>query len=118
MAFDLERLVRPNIRTLRAYSSARSEFAESAEVFLDANENAFGSPVGSGLNRYPDPLQRELKERFGKLRDVDDSQIFVGNGSDEAIDLVFKLERGAWSCDDAETTPAGACKAEHDRCKK
>ena len=91
MSFDLDSLVRENIRRLKPYSSARSEFAGSAEVFLDANENAFGSPAGDGYNRYPDPLQKELKKRVAELESVDPSQIFVGNGSDEAIDLVFRV---------------------------
>lgn len=91
MMFDLERLVRPNIRNLKPYSSARSEFEGSAEVFLDANENAFGSPAGLGLNRYPDPLQQKLKERIAAMKGVLPSQIFVGNGSDEAIDLLFRI---------------------------
>ena len=91
MTFDLERLVRKNIRNLKPYSSARSEFAGAAEVFLDANENAFGSPAGNGYNRYPDPLQTELKQRVAEIKGVDTSQIFVGNGSDEAIDLLFRI---------------------------
>lgn len=91
MTFDLQALVRPNIRNLKPYSSARSEFEGSAEVFLDANENAFGSPAGLDLNRYPDPLQRELKDRIAAMKGVSPSQIFVGNGSDEAIDLVFRI---------------------------
>ncbi|MBK6724098.1 MAG: histidinol-phosphate transaminase [Acidobacteria bacterium] len=91
MTFDLQNLVRPNIRNLKPYSSARSEFEGSAEVFLDANENAFGSPAGAGLNRYPDPLQRELKDRVASIKGVSPSQIFVGNGSDEAIDLLFRI---------------------------
>ncbi len=91
MTFDLQNLVRNNIRNLKPYSSARSEFEGSAEVFLDANENAFGSPAGAGLNRYPDPLQRELKDRIAAMKGVSPSQIFVGNGSDEAIDLLFRI---------------------------
>jgi len=100
MSFDLDILVRENIRRLKPYSSARSEFAGSAEVFLDANENAFGSPAGDGYNRYPDPLQKELKERVAELKSVHPSQIFVGNGSDEAIDLLFRIfcEPGQDSC--------------------
>jgi histidinol-phosphate aminotransferase len=88
---DLSSLVRENIRRLKPYSSARSEFAGSAEVFLDANENAFGSPAGNAYNRYPDPLQMELKARVAEMNGVDLSQIFVGNGSDEAIDLLFRI---------------------------
>ncbi len=100
MSFDLDSLVRENIRRLKPYSSARSEFTGSAEVFLDANENAFGSPAGDGYNRYPDPLQKELKLRVAEIRTVDPSQIFVGNGSDEAIDLLFRIfcEPGIDSC--------------------
>ncbi len=91
MTFDLQSLVRKNIRNLKPYSSARSEFEGSAEVFLDANENAFGSPAGAGLNRYPDPLQRVLKDRIARTKGVSPSHIFVGNGSDEAIDLLFRI---------------------------
>ena len=91
MAFDLEKLVRPNILRLKPYSSARSEFVGTADVFLDANENAFGSPAGDGYNRYPDPLQNELKRRIGDIKQIPPSRIFVGNGSDEAIDLLFRI---------------------------
>ena len=91
MTFDLQSLVRKNIRSLKPYSSARSEFEGAAEVFLDANENSFGSPAGFGLNRYPDPLQLELKDRIAAMKGVSPSQIFVGNGSDEAIDLLFRI---------------------------
>ena len=91
MTFDLQSLVRGNIRRLKPYSSARSEFAGAAEVFLDANENAFGSPAGFGYNRYPDPLQTVIKERLASIKSVDPSRIFVGNGSDEAIDLLFRI---------------------------
>ena len=89
--FDLQRLVRKTIRNLEPYSSARSEFAGIAEVYLDANENAFGSPAGDDLNRYPDPMQMSLKERVADGTGLSPSQIFVGNGSDEAIDLLFRV---------------------------
>ncbi|MBK9163192.1 MAG: histidinol-phosphate transaminase [Acidobacteria bacterium] len=89
--FDLNQIVRPNIARLKPYSSARSEFEGEAEIFLDANENAFGSPAGQGYNRYPDPLQRELKERVAEMRTVRLENIFIGNGSDEAIDLLFRV---------------------------
>ncbi|MEP6704568.1 MAG: histidinol-phosphate transaminase [Acidobacteriota bacterium] len=89
--FDLKSLVRANIRSLKPYSSARCEFDGTADVFLDANENAFGSPAGDGYNRYPDPLQTDLKARAAVLLRVPPSQIFVGNGSDEAIDLMFRI---------------------------
>ncbi len=91
MSFDLDKLIRPNIARLRPYSSARSEFEGEAEVFLDANENAFGSPAGSGYNRYPDPMQNELKSRIAEMQIVATENIFVGNGSDEAIDLLFRI---------------------------
>jgi histidinol-phosphate aminotransferase len=100
MTFDLQRIVRPNILRLKPYSSARSEFAGEAEVFLDANENAFASPAGPGMNRYPDPLQTKLKARVSELNGVPASSIFVGNGSDEAIDLLFRIfcEPGRDAC--------------------
>jgi histidinol-phosphate aminotransferase len=83
---ELQKLLRNNIRNLKAYSSARSEFEGNASVFLDANENPFNSPY----NRYPDPLQRELKELIAKQKGVQVNQIFTGNGSDEAIDLLIR----------------------------
>lgn len=91
MSFELQTLVRENIRNLKPYSSARSEFTGSAEVFLDANENAFGSPAGGGFNRYPDPLQKRLKQKIAEIKNVPTDRIFVGNGSDEAIDLLFRI---------------------------
>ncbi len=91
MTFDLNRIARRNIRDLKPYSSARSEFSGSAQIFLDANENAHGSPAGEGLNRYPDPLQRKLKRAIGELKGVAPSRIFLGNGSDEAIDLLLRI---------------------------
>ena len=91
MTFYLQKLVRGNIKRLKPYSSARSEFVGGAEVFLDANENAFGSPAGRGDNRYPDPLQIELKQRIAEMNEVLPSEIFAGNGSDEAIDLLYRI---------------------------
>ena len=80
-------LVRPNIWSLAPYSSARNEYSgHVAHVFLDANENPFNGPY----NRYPDPLQEELKERISKIKNVAPEKIFLGNGSDEAIDLVYR----------------------------
>ncbi|KAB2807733.1 histidinol-phosphate transaminase [Phaeocystidibacter luteus] len=84
--FDLNALVRENIRSLVPYSSARSEFSGEAKVYLDANENPNGE-----LNRYPDPIQHELRNRLAQLNDVDTPQVFVGNGSDEVIDLLFRI---------------------------
>ncbi|MBT1704536.1 histidinol-phosphate transaminase [Chryseosolibacter indicus] len=83
---DIRTLVRKNILTMKPYSSARDEFKGEAEVFLDANENPYPTPY----NRYPDPLQKEVKEKLAALKGVDASQIFLGNGSDEAIDLLIR----------------------------
>ena len=109
MNFDLQKIIRPNILTLKAYSSARDEYKKSdievtkidenfvtpAPIFLDANENALGSPlsemVQTDYNRYPDPHQRDIKTQLSKLKNINESQIFVGNGSDEAIDLLFRI---------------------------
>lgn len=79
-------LARENIQKLTAYTSARDEFSGEAKVFLDANENPFGE-----LNRYPDPYQNELKQLLAEISNVKPSQLFVGNGSDEIIDLVFRI---------------------------
>ena len=79
-------LARENIQKLTAYTSARDEFSGDAKVFLDANENPFGE-----LNRYPDPYQNELKHLLAEISNVKPSQLFVGNGSDEIIDLVFRI---------------------------
>lgn len=85
---DLQTLVRPNIWALAPYSSARNEYSgHEAHVFLDANENPYNSP----LNRYPDPLQGELKAELAKVKNVPAVNIFLGNGSDEAIDLVYRV---------------------------
>lgn len=89
--FELERLVRDNIRDLKPYSSARHEFAGAAEIFLDANENAFGSPIDIRLNRYPDPLQAKVKKKIADVKGISTGKIFIGNGSDEAIDLLFRI---------------------------
>ena len=84
----LEELVRPNIWSLSPYTSARDEYqGKDAKVFLDANENPFNNPV----NRYPDPLQRELKTRISQIKGVPADTIFFGNGSDEAIDLMYRI---------------------------
>ena len=89
--FRLEEIVRKNILDLKPYSSARDEFAKmeavrSESVFLDANENPFGE-----LNRYPDPYQRTLKEKLSELKGISQERIFIGNGSDEIIDLSFRI---------------------------
>ena len=83
----LEQLTRPNIWNLAPYSSARNEYAgREARVFLDANENPYNQP----FNRYPDPLQLELKKRLSTVKGVPEDCIFLGNGSDEAIDLPYR----------------------------
>ena len=86
--FNLQQLVRPNIWKLAPYSSARDEYSgKEAHVFLDANENPYNGPY----NRYPDPLQRELKSVLKKVKGVSEENIFLGNGSDEAIDLAYRV---------------------------
>ena len=87
MPMSIQRLVRPNIQRLQPYSSARSEFKGQADIFLDANEN----PFDTGLNRYPDPLQRELKTAISSLKQLPAENIFLGNGSDEVIDLLIRI---------------------------
>ena len=84
--FQLEKIIRPNILALKPYSSARDEFKGKSGIFLDANENPFGN-----LNRYPDPYQKTLKEKLAVLKNISAENIFVGNGSDEVIDLVFRI---------------------------
>ena len=83
-------LLRQNIKNLTPYSSARDEFQGEASVFLDANENAFGSPLAKSYNRYPDPMQYAVKMRLSEIKGVPARNIFVGNGSDEAIDILFR----------------------------
>ncbi|MDZ4708711.1 MAG: histidinol-phosphate transaminase [Saprospiraceae bacterium] len=84
---NLESLIRPNIIRLKPYASARHEFTGTGDVFLDANEN----PYESGVNRYPDPLQQALKQRISTLKKIPTECIFLGNGSDEAIDLILRI---------------------------
>ena len=84
---NLDKLVRPNIRRLTPYSSARNEFTGSATVFLDANENPYNAPY----NRYPDTLQRAVKDKLATLKGVRPENIFLGVGSDEGIDLVYRI---------------------------
>jgi len=90
MSFNLTALLRDNIKKLVPYSSARDEFKGEASVFLDANENAFGSPLPHDYNRYPDPLQHRLKEKLSKIKGVPAENMFLGNGSDEAIDILYR----------------------------
>ena len=83
---SLNELLRPNIRDLKPYSSARDEYSGEAAVFMDANENPFNDPY----NRYPDPHQRKLKKKIGDIKNIAPENIFLGNGSDEAIDLTIR----------------------------
>ncbi|MBA2562860.1 MAG: aminotransferase class I/II-fold pyridoxal phosphate-dependent enzyme, partial [Chitinophagaceae bacterium] len=120
MGFDLQKLVRENIKRLTPYSSARHEFTGEASIFLDANENSYGSPVflpspqklnnplsisedkdalrqdvaerpEVRFNRYPDPLQWQLKFEVSRIKGVPAENIFIGNGSDEVIDLAYRI---------------------------
>ena len=84
---DLSKVIRPNILALAPYSCARDEFKGEASVYVDANE----SPYNNGVNRYPEPLQPEVKALLAPLKGVRPSQIFLGNGSDEAIDLIYRI---------------------------
>jgi len=82
---DINKLVRNNIRSLTPYSCARDEFEGKKGIFMDANENPFGN-----LNRYPDPYQKELKAAISRIKGIEEEKIFLGNGSDEIIDLCFR----------------------------
>jgi histidinol-phosphate aminotransferase len=90
MSFDLNSLLRPHIAKLQPYTSARDEYTGKEGVFLDANENPFGSITDQDFNRYPDPYQAALKAEISKIKEVRPTQIFLGNGSDEAIDLLYR----------------------------
>jgi histidinol-phosphate aminotransferase len=90
MEFNLDKLTRENIRRLVPYSSARDEFSGDAKVFLDANENSLGSPLTKWYNRYPDPHQRAIKEKLSAIKGIGMQHIFLGNGSDECIDLLYR----------------------------
>jgi histidinol-phosphate aminotransferase len=88
--FSLDNLLRDNIKKLVPYSSARDEFKGEARIFLDANENSYGSPLAKWYNRYPDPLQWKLKDKISGIKTVPPANIFLGNGSDECIDILFR----------------------------
>ncbi|MBE0650360.1 MAG: histidinol-phosphate transaminase [Bacteroidales bacterium] len=83
---DLEKLLRNNLKNRQPYASARDEFKLPAEIFLDANEN----PFETGMNRYPDPHQNKLKEKIAEVRGTQKENVFIGNGSDEVLDLLFR----------------------------
>ncbi len=97
---NIENLLRENIKNLMPYSSARDEYSGDIGIFLDANENSFGSIPEGNLNRYPDPHQSRVKEKLAKIKNTNSKNIFIGNGSDEAIDLLFRAfcEPGKDSC--------------------
>jgi histidinol-phosphate aminotransferase len=86
--FDLNLLIRENVKKLTPYSSARDDFKGEAKIFLDANENSLGSPLTKWYNRYPDPHQLKVKEKLGEIKKVPIDNIFLGNGSDECIDIL------------------------------
>src|SRR5205085_7159696 len=88
--FSLDAILRSNVKKLIPYSSARSEFEGDAQIFLDANENSLGSVLNKNFHRYPDPLQKALKAKIGSIKNVHAENIFIGNGSDEAIDLLIR----------------------------
>jgi histidinol-phosphate aminotransferase len=88
--FDLNILLRENIKKLVPYSSARDEFKGEAQIFLDANENSFGSPLTKWYNRYPDPLQKKVKQKLSDIKGIPAENIFLGNGSDECIDILLR----------------------------
>jgi histidinol-phosphate aminotransferase len=87
---EVQNLVRENIKRLKPYTSARSLFSGDDAILLDANENGL-ELFGEKLNRYPDPLQNELKKKIGKIKNISEENIFLGNGSDEAIDLLLRI---------------------------
>lgn len=89
-SFNINDLVRENVKRLTPYSSARDEFSGEAKVFLDANENSLGSPSLQWYNRYPDPHQLKIKEKLSAIKGVPAANIFIGNGSDECIDLLYR----------------------------
>ncbi|QHS62628.1 histidinol-phosphate transaminase [Chitinophaga agri] len=88
--FDLNSLLRDNIKRLVPYSTARDEFKGEASIFLDANENSFGSPLPVNYNRYPDPMQWKVKYKLADIKGVPPQNIFLGNGSDEVIDVLYR----------------------------
>jgi len=90
MPFDINSLLRQNIKNLVPYSSARDEFKGEASIFLDANENSLGSPLTHWYNRYPDPLQWKVKEKLSAIKGIAPRHIFLGNGSDECIDIAYR----------------------------
>lgn len=91
LRIDIQKLVRKNILELKPFSSARGEYNGEAALLLDANENAFGSPLSKNYHRYPDPQQKELKETLSKIKNLLPSNICIGNGSDELVDHIIRI---------------------------
>ncbi len=89
-SFDLNKILRPHILNLAPYSSARDEYTGHVGIFLDANENPYGSVTPENFNRYPDPYQADIKKKLAPLKNISTDQIFLGNGSDEPIDLLIR----------------------------
>jgi histidinol-phosphate aminotransferase len=89
--FTINQILRENIKNVKPYASARDEYKGKEGIFLDANENPFGSASSDNYNRYPDPLQRDLKDKIASLKRLKPEQIFLGNGSDEPIDLLMRM---------------------------
>jgi len=87
---DINKLLRPHLLNIKPYSSARDEYKGREGIFLDANENPFGSGIYENFNRYPDPLQTVLKQKISQIKGVNSDDIFLGNGSDEPIDLLIR----------------------------
>jgi histidinol-phosphate aminotransferase len=83
-------LLRQNIKNFKAYSSARDEYSGKEGIFIDANENSIGSVSNTIFNRYPDPHQKDLKKKIAEIKNINADQVFIGNGSDEAIDLLYR----------------------------
>ncbi|MFN8416014.1 MAG: histidinol-phosphate transaminase [Cytophagaceae bacterium] len=90
MAFSLDKIIRDNVKKMKPYSSARDEYKGKDGVFLDANENSFGSVITKSVHRYPDPLQWKVKHALSEVKNVPAENIFLGNGSDEPIDLILR----------------------------
>jgi len=88
---DYKKYILPHIWNLKPYSSARDEFKGTEGIFLDANENPIGSGLEEDFNRYPDPLQWQIKSQIAKIKNCSTDEIFLGNGSDEAIDLLIRM---------------------------
>ena len=90
MEFDIKKIVRPHLETVKPYSTAKDDYTGKASILLDANENSLGSPLTKWYNRYPDPHQKKLKEKLAFIKKIEPAQIFLGNGSDECIDNLLR----------------------------